>query len=112
MNGWEREKENMALPGWLQRLRARASAWGSSENGEPFGEGGEPRQSKAGAAAAAGTVAAFGYSQSCEEDDRSDEQVARDDQMMVLTKKMIEIWSMLQHVGQSEALVLPSIVVI
>lgn len=112
MNGWERKKEDMALPGWFQRLRARASAWGSSENGGPSGEGGEPQQSKAGAAAVAGTAAAFGYAQSPEEDDRSDEQVARDDQMMVLTKKMIEIRSMLQLVGQSEALTLPSIVVI
>lgn len=112
MNGWERKKENIALPGWFQRLRTKASAWGSSENGGPSGEDGEPQQSKAGAAAVAGTAAAFGYTQSPEEDDRSDEQVARDDQMMVLTKKMIEIRSMLQLVGQSEALALPSIVVI
>lgn len=112
MNGWETKKENIVLPGWLRRLRAKASALGSSENGGPSGEDGEPQQSKAGAAAVAGTAAAFGYTQSPKEDDRSDEQVARDDQMMVLTKKMIEIRSMLQLVGQSEALVLPSIVVI
>lgn len=111
MNGWEKKKENIALPEWLQRFGAKANAWGSSSDG-PSGEGGEPLQSRAGAAAVAGTAAAFGYTQSPEVDDRSDEQVARDDQMMVLTKKMIEIRSMLQLVGQSEALVLPSIVVI
>lgn len=38
--------------------------------------------------------------------------MARDDQMMVLTKKMIEIRSILQTVGQSNAITLPSIVVI
>lgn len=38
--------------------------------------------------------------------------MARDDQMMVLTKKMIEIRSILQRVDQSSTLTLPSIVVI
>lgn len=38
--------------------------------------------------------------------------MARDDQMMMLTKKMIEIRTMLQQVGQSSSLALPSIVVI
>ena len=58
------------------------------------------------------TGAAFGYGQSPEEDERTGEQAARDDQMMMLTKKMIEIRSILQVVGQSNTLVLPSIVVI
>ncbi|MCJ1461949.1 dynamin-like GTPase mgm1 [Pseudocyphellaria aurata] len=111
MNGWQKKKESIELPGWLQRFRAKSNECGPSRDG-PSGEGGEPQQSRAGAAAVAGTAAAFGYTHSPEEDDRSDEQVARDDQMMVLTKKMIEIRSMLQLVGQSEALVLPSIVVI
>ncbi|EEY13923.1 msp1 [Verticillium alfalfae VaMs.102] len=39
-------------------------------------------------------------------------RAAKDDQMMLLTKKMIEIRNMLQKVGQSSTLTLPSIVVI
>ena len=108
--GWERIKENLELPDWLKGLlssEGSSSGDGSSENG-----GEPPKQSKSGAAAIAGTGAAFGYSQSPEEDERSGEESARDDQMMMLTKKMIEIRSMLQIVGQSDALILPSIVVI
>ena len=111
MNGWERTKENIELPEWLRQLLRTDE--GSSSNGEPSGEGGRPpKQSKSGATMVAGTGAAFGYSQSPEDDDRTGEQVARDDQMMILTKKMIEIRSILQTVGQSNALTLPSIVVI
>ena len=84
-----------------------------TSKGGSSGPGGEPpKQSRAAAAAVAGSAAAFGYSQSPEDDNRSGEEAARDDQMMMLTKKMIEIRSMLQVVGQSNALVLPSIVVI
>ena len=108
--GWDRTKENLNLPDWLRNLlpaEGRSSGDGGSDNGkEP------PNQSKAGAAVVAGTGAAFGYAQSAEDDDRSEEESARDDQMMMLTKKMIEIRSMLQVVGQSNTLILPSIVVI
>lgn len=58
------------------------------------------------------SAAAYGYDQSSEDDSRDPREVARDDQMMLLTKKMIEIRNMLQKVGQSSALTLPSIVVI
>ncbi|EHK99432.1 putative protein msp1, mitochondrial [Glarea lozoyensis 74030] len=57
------------------------------------------------AAAAGGTAAAYGYDQSEEEDPRSGEEVARDDQMMVLTKKMIEIRNLpgyIQVVGHDQ----------
>lgn len=107
--GWDRTKENLNLPDWLRGLlpaEGISSGDGSENRGEP------PNQSRAGAAAVAGTGAAFGYAQSAEDDDRSEEESARDDQMMMLTKKMIEIRSMLQVVGQSNTLILPSIVVI
>ena len=108
--GWERTKENMELPPWLQQLFGGEDG---SSSGEKEGPGGEPpNKSNATAAAIAGTGAAFGYTQSPEEDERSGEEVARDDQMMLLTKKMIEIRSILQLVGQSDTLILPSIVVI
>jgi dynamin-like GTPase MGM1, mitochondrial len=76
------------------------------------GPGGEPKESRLGAGAAIGTAVAYGYDQTAEEDSRFGEETARDDQMMVLTKKMIEIRSILQRVGQTDALTLPSIVVI
>ncbi len=108
-NGWERTRENIELPEWLQSVfqkGERSSSGGGWPGGEP------PRQSKASAATVAGTGAAFGYTQSPEDDERNGEQTARDDQMMMLTKKMIEIRSILQTVGQSNTLILPSIVVI
>ena len=110
--GWERTTGNIELPICLQQILRTDE--GQSQAGG-FSEGGEepPKQSRSGAAlGAASTAAALGYTQSPEEDERSGPQVARDDQMMMLTKKMIEIRSILQVVGQSDALVLPSIVVI
>ena len=114
--GWEKTKEDFGIdaeaPEWLQKmLRMR------EESGRSGGSGGgdePPKQSRATGAAAAGaaTGAAFGYEQSPEDDSRSNEQTARDDQMMILTKKMIEIRGILQGVGQSGTLTLPSIVVI
>ncbi|KAL9633341.1 MAG: hypothetical protein Q9164_004761, partial [Protoblastenia rupestris] len=109
-SGWERTKENVEVPTWLQQMFRREEGGSSSGGGGPEPE--PPRQSKAAGATMAGTGAAFGYAQSPEEDERTGEQAARDDQMMMLTKKMIEIRSILQVVGQSNALVLPSIVVI
>ena len=102
----------MELPEWLQKILRKTEGSTSEGSGGSSGGGGSPRQSGAGAAAAAVSGAAFGYQQSPEDDERSREEVARDDQMMLLTKKMIEIRSILQTVGQSEALTLPSIVVI
>ena len=100
----------MEVPEWLRNI-LRSEESGSGKDNGAGSDGGSPKQSNTGVAAAA-TGAAFGYSQSLEEDSRSGEQMARDDQMMVLTKKMIEIRSILQQVGQSNALTLPSIVVI
>jgi replication fork clamp-binding protein CrfC len=116
--GWENTKESMELPEmpeWLQRILRIHEEIGSNKSGGeggPGGEGGKSQESRMGAAAVAGTAAAYGYDQSTEDDPRSDEESARDDQMMVLTKKMIEIRSILQTVGQGNALTLPSIVVI
>jgi len=100
------------LPVWLQKILRTNEESSSSGSGGSSEGGGSPRQSGSGAAAAAVSGAAFGYTQSPEDDERSGEQAARDDQMMLLTKKMIEIRSILQTVGQSDALTLPSIVVI
>lgn len=111
-NGWEKQTGSIVFPEWVDKLTAKLKSQSSSGSGEPSGDGGGPQQSRAAGAAVAGTAVAFGYSQSPGEDERSEDQVARDDQMMVLTKKMIEIRSMLQLVGKSEALVLPSIAVI
>ena len=109
-NGWVRTKENIEIPEWLQQILRLGE--GSSEGARSGTEGEESKQSSMGGAATAGTGAAFGYTLSSEEDDRTGEEAAHDDQMMLLTKKMIEIRNVLQTVGQSNALTLPSIVVI
>lgn len=67
-----------------------------------------PRADKVivGAATAAAGVYAL-------DDDRENKLVqAKDDQIMLLTRKMIEIRSLLQRIGQNEDFKLPSIVVI
>ncbi|KAI4087458.1 MAG: hypothetical protein LQ344_006794 [Seirophora lacunosa] len=110
--GWERTKDGLGISEWW-RNNISSGERSSDGDGRSGGPGGEPpEQSRAGAAAVVGSGAAFGYAQSPEDDERTDEESARDDQMMLLTRKMIEIRSMLQMIGQSNALVLPSIVVI
>jgi GTP-binding protein EngB required for normal cell division len=114
--GWRKTKDDLEkaeYPEWLQKLLATDGGGGAGgSNGG--GEGPEePKQSGAGTAAAgASTAAAFGYGQEDEDDKEQAEKIARDEQMMMLTKKMIEIRGLLQTVGQSDSLTLPSIVVI
>ena len=107
--GWQRTKSKFQE--WFDKKLRRTEATPSSESGSP-GSGGSPKQDKSGAAVVGATGAAFGYAHSPDDDDRSGEQTAQDDQMMVLTKKMIEIRNILHTVGQSDTLTLPSIVVI
>lgn len=115
MRGFEKTRDDVVLPEmpeWVRKILRIHEEIGTGTGGSGSGE--PPKESRAGAAVAAvaGSAAAYGYSQSTEEDPRSEEEEARDDQMMVLTKKMIEIRNILQTVGQGSALVLPSIVVI
>ncbi|KIW03659.1 uncharacterized protein PV09_04981 [Verruconis gallopava] len=111
--GWENTKKEWDIEGWLRAIvdPGKGSTGGDEGRGSPRPE---PQQSGAAGAAAAGaaTAAAFGLNTDAGEDTRDEERLARDDQMMMLTKKMIQIRSLLQTVGQSEALTLPSIVVI
>lgn len=117
-DGWRRTKDeveqkaggvNIEAPEWMRELFTSKEQPGGEGGGQgPEGDG----RKTAAVGAAAATGAAFGYEQSPEEDRRKDVEIARDDQMMVLTKKMIEIRSILNNVGQSGALTLPSIVVI
>lgn len=112
LQGWENTKEQVELPDWLKQVLRIHEDIGTGGSGGPGGDG-DPKQSKVAAAVAVGaSAAAYGYDKSSEEDPRDGEEVARDDQMMVLTKKMIEIRTILQKVGQSSSLTLPSIVVI
>ncbi|PHH53082.1 Protein msp1, mitochondrial [Ceratocystis fimbriata CBS 114723] len=115
MQGWQNTKENM--PDWVTNLMTLHEQIGTGEDGgsgndNGNGNGGQnPKQSRVSpAAAAAGGAAAYGFSQ--DGDPHKPEEAARDDQMMVLTKKMIEIRNILKNVGQSSTLTLPSIVVI
>ncbi|KAF2011381.1 hypothetical protein BU24DRAFT_443734 [Aaosphaeria arxii CBS 175.79] len=114
--GWDKTKgdlDQVELPEWLQKLMAKeeSSGNGGGNGGQDPKEPKEPKNSGAGTVAA-GSAAALGYSKEDEEDKEEGEKIARDEQMMMLTKKMIEIRSLLQTVGQSETLTLPSIVVI
>jgi replication fork clamp-binding protein CrfC len=113
--GFDNTKEDM--PEWLQKILRIHEEIGTKtrETGDSGGSGGKgepPKEGRVGGAAAAASAAAYGYDQSPEGDHRTDPETAKDDQMMILTKKMIEIRSILQTIGQSDTLILPSIVVI
>ncbi|EME47280.1 hypothetical protein DOTSEDRAFT_69275 [Dothistroma septosporum NZE10] len=108
------EVKGVQMPQWMKDIYEGRT--GREEGGEG-GSGGpnEPKESgtRGGAAAAgAATVGAFALDAEGEEDSRSEDDAARDDQMMLLTRKMIEIRSLLQTVDQGDTLTLPSIVVV
>ncbi|GAB7331148.1 hypothetical protein MBLNU13_g02625t1 [Cladosporium sp. NU13] len=111
--GWDQTKEQASaveMPQWMKDIYEGRE--GSKEGGSGGG-GPEPQQSGVGAVGAgAATATAFAMDAEGEEDDRPFEVAARDDQMMLLTRKMIEIRSLLQTVDQGESLTLPSIVVV
>ncbi|KAK6350078.1 dynamin-like GTPase mgm1 [Orbilia brochopaga] len=111
--------EEFERPDWFAKMQQSVNDAMSGLGGSGAGKGGDgegedgkgpeedPGTKKAATQAAAATASVLGYSGG--EDDK---QSARDDQMMVLTRKMIEIRTILQKVGQTGALTLPSIVVI
>jgi GTP-binding protein EngB required for normal cell division len=113
--GFDKTKDDVKsvqMPQWMKDIF-------EGRNGQEEGAGGggpepnEPKQSNMGAAAAgAATAGAFAMGGDGDGDERTDEMAARDDQMMMLTRKMIEIRSLLQTIGQSDSLTLPSIVVV
>lgn len=108
--GWQRSTEDVELPEWLQKILRLDEESQSGEGSSPGG--GKPKESRAGAATAAGAATGSVFGQDDEENQRTGLEAAEDDQMMVLTRKMIEIRNILQTVGQSSTLTLPSIVVI
>jgi replication fork clamp-binding protein CrfC len=112
--GLDKTKEDVRsteMPQWMKDIYEGKTGKEQGEGGG--GGGGDPKQSNVGAGAAgAATAGAFALDAEGQEDERSDDVAARDDQMMLLTRKMIEIRSLLQTIGQSESLTLPSIVVV
>ncbi|KAI6813830.1 hypothetical protein KC367_g4508 [Hortaea werneckii] len=112
--GWDKTRDDVRgveMPQWMRDIYEGRAESGGGEGGD--GGPNEPKQAGVGAAGAgAATVGAFALDAEGEEDDRSEDAAARDDQMMMLTRKMIEIRSLLQTIGQSETLTLPSIVVV
>ncbi|KAK3708519.1 mitochondrial dynamin GTPase Msp1 [Vermiconidia calcicola] len=119
--GWGKTKEDVKgvgvgveLPGWMRDIyEGRTGKEGGGEGGGSGGGPNAPQRSGVGAAGAgAATAAAFAMDAEGQEDERSEDTAARDEQMMMLTRKMIEIRSLLQTIGQSESLTLPSIVVV
>ena len=113
--GIEKTKEDVRsteMPQWMRDIYEGKTGKEQGEGGGGGG-GGDPKQSNVGAGAAgAATAGSFALDAEGQEDDRSDDVAARDDQMMLLTRKMIEIRTLLQTIGQSESLTLPSIVVV
>ncbi|KAK4150079.1 P-loop containing nucleoside triphosphate hydrolase protein [Chaetomidium leptoderma] len=112
--GWGNTKDQFEMPEWLDKIMRGESEVGFGKGG-PGGQGGPepPKQSRAGVAAVAGaSAAAYGLDQSDEHDERTPEEALKDDHMMYITKRMIEIRNLLQKVGQSSTVTLPSIVVI
>jgi GTP-binding protein EngB required for normal cell division len=110
--GWDVTKDKIETPDWFKEI-FEGKDDGQRGNSGPEGE--PPKESRAGAAAAGAAAVAIGsqYNVDTESDEDKDrDNIARDDQMMLLTKKMIQIRSLLQTIGQSSSLTLPSIVVI
>ncbi|KAK4219458.1 P-loop containing nucleoside triphosphate hydrolase protein [Rhypophila decipiens] len=112
--GWMNTKDQVELPEWLEKMLRTEDGSGEGGSGGSGGPGGqEPKQSRVGTAAAvSASAAAYGYDQAAEEDERTPEEIVKDDHMMYMTKMMIEIRNLLQKVGQSSTVTLPSIVVI
>ncbi|KAK3499612.1 P-loop containing nucleoside triphosphate hydrolase protein [Neurospora hispaniola] len=110
--GWDNTKEEFELPEWLGNLfKSEGGPEGGNNNGSGPGRPEPPKKARMGAAVGA-SAAAYGYDDAAEEDDRTPEEISKDDQMMYMTKMMIEIRNLLQKVGQSSTVSLPSIVVI
>jgi GTP-binding protein EngB required for normal cell division len=111
--GWDSKKEQFEMPEWLDKIMRGEGESGDGRSGSGGPGGPEPpKQSGVGGVAAAGaSAAAYGYDQT-DGDDRTPEEILKDDHMMYITKKMIEIRNLLQKVGQSSSVTLPSIVVI
>lgn len=113
--GWDKTKEdagNVEMPQWMREIYEGRQ---QSDEGGGGGGGPEPKESNVGAVGAgagAATATAFALDSEGEDDTRSEDAAARDDQMMMLTRKMIEIRSLLQTVDQADTLTLPSIVVV
>ncbi|KAK0719837.1 P-loop containing nucleoside triphosphate hydrolase protein [Lasiosphaeris hirsuta] len=112
--GWVSTKEHIEVPEWLESILRKDGESGEGRSSSGGSRGPEPpKQGRtAVAAAASASAAAYGYDQSAEHDERTPEEMAKDDQMMYITKAMIEIRNLLQKVGQSNTVTLPAIVVI
>lgn len=114
--GWANTKEGLEMPEWMRQIYEGATTGDGGEGGGPDpGPGGKkPKESSVGEGAAVGGAAtsAVAFGMQDDDDNEAEKAGAKDDQMMLLTKKMIEIRSLLQTVGQSDALTLPSIVVV
>lgn len=118
------------LPDWLQKvLRIEPTSEGFEKasgrqqakveempqhgrSGRDDGDGGKQPEGGGGAAMAAAVGVYLSKDGTVKADEDGTVQGARDDQMMVLTRKMIEIRNLLKQIDKSETLTLPSIVVV
>lgn len=113
LDGAKEAVDGIELPdfsGWFDSVKAKAMGEGkdssnSGESGGSSGGSGGGGSEDNGATAMLLSAMALGT-------DSDSAGAANDDQIMLLTRKMIEIRGILQRVDQSETLLLPSIVVI
>jgi dynamin-like GTPase MGM1, mitochondrial len=92
-------------PGWVKKLKESTEARGEKKSSNTPPDSPKKAPVPVAAAVAAGVYAL--------DDDKEDKlSRAKDDQIMLLTRKMIEIRSLLQQIGRNEDFKLPSIVVI
>jgi len=109
-DGWNNTVEGFQMPkfeapAWLENLmRPSESTKEQRSSSQP------PEPPRAEPVAVAAAIAAGIYAMDDEKEQKLNQ--AKDDQIMLLTRKMIEIRSLLQKIGQNEDFKLPSIVVI
>jgi dynamin-like GTPase MGM1, mitochondrial len=109
-DGWNNTVEGFELPKfepptWLENLMRPSETKDEKHSSAP-----PPGPPKVEPVAVAAAVAAGIYGVDDEKERKLSQ--AKDDQIMLLTRKMIEIRSLLQKIGQNEDFKLPSIVVI
>jgi len=110
-DGWNNTVEGLELPkfetpAWLENMMKPSESKHKNRSSSPP----PPEPPKADPVAVGMAVAAGVYALDDEKERKLSQ--AKDDQIMLLTRKMIEIRSLLQKIGQNEDFKLPSIVVI
>ena len=106
------ELPEFKVPQWLQQILRIEETQNGYEKKRSDNEKPEPSRPELPAVLAAAAVSLSSEDESPTKTRATQTRLAKDDQMMVLTRKMIEIRNLLKQIDKTEALTLPSIVVI